>query len=316
MRGGFNPRRQRGVALLVALLVVALAVVLVAGLLDRGELALARTRNAMRAQQVRAYVQGMEAYAARVLLEDLGNAAGMDSNADIWAMPLPPQDVPGGLLSAVMRDANGCFNVNNLASGSPDAPVWRRWFARLLMAHGADAKLADAVTQWLDSEGRGATDSYYLAQPQPYRSGGQPFAHASELRLVRGFDAQLWQRIGASLCALPPGTRLNVNTASPAVLQSIDAQGRITEAVAHTLWQDGQAQWGSVAEFDEQLRQQSIALDPAMRRQLGVVSNYFILRADIELDGVPYSAHSLLERRVGSGIRVLARNRDADALLY
>jgi general secretion pathway protein K len=38
-------KNERGVALIVALLVVALATVLIAALLDRGELAAARTRN-------------------------------------------------------------------------------------------------------------------------------------------------------------------------------------------------------------------------------------------------------------------------------
>ncbi len=62
-------RRQRGVALLVALLVVALATILIAALLDRGELALARTRNVLRGEQAEAYAQGLEAYAAEVLIQ-------------------------------------------------------------------------------------------------------------------------------------------------------------------------------------------------------------------------------------------------------
>ena len=81
--------RQRGIALLIALLTVALAAVLIAGLLDRGELALARTRNALRGEQAEAYAQGLEAYAARVLIKDAPDAG--DSNTDPWAMPLPPQ---------------------------------------------------------------------------------------------------------------------------------------------------------------------------------------------------------------------------------
>ena len=62
--------RQRGVALLVALLVVALATVLIASLLDRGELGRARTRNQLREAQAQAYAQGLEVYAARVLQQD------------------------------------------------------------------------------------------------------------------------------------------------------------------------------------------------------------------------------------------------------
>ncbi len=97
--------RQRGIALLIALLTVALAAVLIAGLLDRGELALARTRNALRGEQAEAYAQGLEAYAARVLIKDAPDAG--DSNTDPCSMPLPRQTVPGGGLSASMHDLNG-----------------------------------------------------------------------------------------------------------------------------------------------------------------------------------------------------------------
>jgi len=82
------PNRQRGVALLVALLVVALAVILVAALLDRGELALARTRNVLRSEQAEAYAQGLEIYAVQVLIET-HLQQGADTNASPWATPLP-----------------------------------------------------------------------------------------------------------------------------------------------------------------------------------------------------------------------------------
>jgi len=117
--------RQRGVALLVALLVVALATVLIAGLLDRGELGLARTRNQLLESQAQAYAQGLEAYAARILQQDWAlNGGGADSNGSTWAVPFPPTPVPGGTIAATMRDRNGCFNLNNLvdAGGAPNPP--------------------------------------------------------------------------------------------------------------------------------------------------------------------------------------------------
>ena len=53
-----SPGAQRGVALVIALLAVALALVLIASLLDRGELAYARTRNVVRGEQAAAYAEG------------------------------------------------------------------------------------------------------------------------------------------------------------------------------------------------------------------------------------------------------------------
>src|SRR6185312_16054801 len=128
------PRRQRGIALLIALLTVALAAVLIAGLLDRGELTLARTRNVLRAEQADAYAQALEAYAAAILMKDDADDPGEDSNSDIWAAPLPPQQVPGGMIFASMRDLNGCFNLNNLAADVDTGSNWMRMFGRMLTA--------------------------------------------------------------------------------------------------------------------------------------------------------------------------------------
>lgn len=311
------PRRQRGIALLVALLTVALALILIAGLLDRGELTLARTRNVLRGEQAQAYAQGLEAYAAEVLMRDLDDSRDLDSSSDIWAFPLPPQPVPGGVISATLRDLNGCLNLNNLAPDLPGAATSRKLLERLLGVHGLDPTLADAVVDWLDAdadtEGRGgAEDGHYLGQSPPYRAANRSFAHVSELRLVRGFDGAAYARLAPDVCALPGGTRLNINTASVAVLQALDLQGRLTQAMAQSLWQNGQARWNSVQELTTQLAEQSIVLDPAVLSRLGVASTYFLARGDIRLDDIPFTFYSVLERRVGAGIRVIARSRGGE----
>ena len=149
-----NRSGQRGIALLVALLVVALATVLIAGLIDRGELGFVRTRNQRLAAQAQAYTDGLEIYAARVLQEDwaASGGSGNDSNASVWAVPLPPTPVPNGLISATMRDRNGCFNLNNLVvNGQVNAP-WPAKFQRLLGALRLDPNIADAVVAWMNPQ--------------------------------------------------------------------------------------------------------------------------------------------------------------------
>ena len=297
-----NANRQRGIALLVALLVVALAAILIAGLLDRGELALARTRNALRSEQADAYVQGLEAYAAKVLLKDLDDGVA-DGNADIWATPLPPQQVPGGVITATLHDLNGCFNLNNLASGDAE---WLRMFGRLLDARGVDRELAIAIVQWLGGDSADTTDAYYLAQPVPYRSAQRVFAHVSELRLVRGVTSDVYARLAPYVCALPPGTKLNVNTASVPVLRTLG--DTITEAQAENLWQNGQAHWhGPFATEWQGIA--TVDPDAVSPIRAGIASTYFLARSDIVLDGVPFTFFSLMERGQRTGVRVLERSR-------
>jgi general secretion pathway protein K len=314
-----GPHRQRGVALLIALLAVALALVLIASLLDRGELALARTRNVLRGEQAIAYSEGLEAFAAQVLMRDLDDSPGLDSFSDSWAIPLPPQQVPGGTLSARMTDLNGCFNLNNLVSPSaPEAAVWRRRLDNLLVALELDPSLVGAIVDWLDADGSidnegGAEDSAYLAQPVPYRTANRVFAHVSELRLVRGIGNEVYARLAPEVCALPPGTTLNLNTASTAVLMSLDS--RMTEALALRIRQDGQARWTSVDNALNEAENQGVRIPPENRLGLGVTSSYFLARGEITLDDIPFSFSSLLERVTGGargGVHVLARNRGAE----
>lgn len=300
-------RHQRGVALLVALLVVALAAILIAALLDRGELALARTRNALRGEQAEAYAQGLEAYAAKVLLDIPKEQA--DTNVSPWAMPLPPQPVPGGMIGATMRDQNGCFNLNNLAPANPsDRAEWTNIFRRLLTTVGLQANLADAVEGWLEPERRATETGAYLAQPVPYRPRGGLFAHVSELRLVRGFDGDAYARLAPYVCALPAGTKLNVNTAPVPVLMSLG--DGMTRATAEKLWRGGQARYTDIPSGF--LPETGIAATAPLRGLLDVSSSYFLVRSDILLDEVPFTFYSLLER---NSLRVLQRSRGADTAL-
>jgi general secretion pathway protein K len=302
---------QRGIALLVALLVVALATVLIASLIDRGELGLARTRNQLLAAQAQAYAQGLETYAARVLQQDwAANGGGAaDSNGSAWAVPLPPTPVPDGLITATMRDRNGCFNLNNLvdASGQPLA-LWPDKFRRLLGALRLDPGIADAVIAWMvpraDSE-----DPYYLAQPVPYRQAKRKFIHVSELRLVKGVSGSAYAALAPHVCALPPGTKININTASVPVLMTLN--GVTTPEIAERIWQEGHANYASLAALQTQVP--GVLPEPSY---YGVASSYFLARGDITLDGLPFTFYSLIERRLGAGanggVHVIARSRGSD----
>lgn len=303
-----GPARQRGVALLVALLVVALATIVIATLLDRGELALARTRNVLRAEQAQAYAQGLELFAAQILLTTWDQGA--DSNASPWALPLPPQPVPGGIISATLRDLDGCFNLNNLSPQATAGADWLRIFQSLLIQRGVDPQLAAAVRAWLDGEANAsATEAnHYLALPVPYRPRSGLFAHVSELRLVRGVSGEVYARLVPHVCALPPDTRLNVNTASVPVLQALG----LSQADAERVWQGGLAHYASVDEFIQDTRDPALGAKQAL---LTTQSHWFLARGDIVLDAVPFTFYSLIGRLQGMGIRVFERSRGSDDAL-
>ncbi|MGB8635028.1 MAG: type II secretion system minor pseudopilin GspK [Rhodanobacteraceae bacterium] len=308
MNGLANHRRQTGVALLVALLVVALATLLIAALLDDGQLSAARTRNQLRAMQAQAYARGLEAYAAQVLVKDKDQGA-IDANDDIWAMPLPPTPVPGGSIRARMNDLNGCFNLNNLYQNGSKQDLWVQRFRRLLLVLQLSPDIAEATVDWISPDlgrsERGADDGTYLARTPAYLAANHMFVDASELRLVAGVDAHAWDRLRPYVCALPTKTTLNLNTASIPVLMSLH-QG-ITRPLAARIHQDGHAHWGSPDKALAELRRAGVNLDPAQSKGLSVTSEYFRAHAFIELDTIQFVYTSLLQRQ--AGVRVLQRDQ-------
>ena len=299
-------RRERGIALLSSLLVVALATVLVAGTLDDGQAGLARTRNLVRAEQADALAAGLEEWALQLLLRDLANEGRRDYRDDAWATGMPPTEVPGGRVAGRLADLSGRYNLNNLVRNGAHDPLEIARFARMLRALKLDPTIADATLDWLDADheraSRGAEDAHYLQLDPPRRAANRAMVHASELRLVRGVTAEAWVALAPHVVALPPGTSINLNTATPIVLMAL-AEG-LTEPAARRLAES--ARYETVVEFSDALL--ALGLPPVPTTGLDIASDYFVARAEIELDAIPIGYTSVLERRDGR-LRVLARSR-------
>lgn len=303
--------RQRGVALIIALLLVALGTLVVAGLLEQNQLAVARTRNLLREQQAYAYARGLEAYAFEVLRRDQAEAANLDTNTDLWASPMPPVEVPGGRLAGRMRDLNGCLNLNALVrNGAVDA-IERIRMERLLRLLKLDPERVEAIIDWIDADttpmARGAEDLSYLLLDPPYRAANRPMRHVSELRLVRGFDQAAYDSIEPHVCAGTPGSRLNVNTAGILVLRTLVEN--MSDASARRLYNSGHARYQSGDQIQQVLTQEGLQpLTPGELEALRFDSSLFLAESMIEIDGIPLNYFSVIERQPGS-LRVIARSR-------
>ncbi len=292
--------RQRGVALLTALLIVALVTIIAATIAERLQLDLRRVQNQQQFEQAFQYALGLEAVAKRALDEDSRLTPQIDSNAEPWAQPLPPLPVDGGLVTARMSDLDGRFNLNNLVVDDRPQPLQIDRFRRLLSVLELNPSLAEAVVDWVDQDGivsaSGAEDSAYARLRPAYRAANQPFSHPSELRLVKGFEADTVRRLLPYITALPSveqPTPINVNTALPAVLQSLHTV--ITPEIAETLYQNGRAQWPRIDVFLEHpLLYQRAQIDP---RSISVNSKHFLINSNVELDGRLQHFSSVLIRQ-------------------
>ncbi len=141
---------------------------------------------------------------------------------------MPTFPVEDGSVSGRLLDESGKFNLNNLTNGegmvNEDA---KSWFERLLVRVGLPAELSQAVIDWQDPNDEpagpmGAESSYYQGLDPSYMAANTKFHRIEELKLVRGFDGKKYDLIAPYISALPENTKLNINTASPLVLASID----------------------------------------------------------------------------------------------
>jgi general secretion pathway protein K len=89
--------------------------------------------------------------------------------------------------------------------------------------------LAPALQDWIDADiiatfPDGAEDNEYLLADLPYRAGNRSLADISELRLIKGYTPEVLAVLVPHITALPDTTAININTATPLVLQALHAE--------------------------------------------------------------------------------------------
>ncbi len=300
-----NPRRRtRGVALITAMLITALTGSLAAGLAWDNALDVRRTMVLLFHEQGAQIALGAESWIRNILRDD-----GIDSQTDhlgeLWASDLPglpvENDSVQGAVAGKIEDLQGRFNVNNLIG--PDGKVNQdvlEQFQRLLINLGLDPRFAGLAADWIDADQNagfpdGAEDSIYTGLTPPYRAFNRPLSNVTELSALEGMDKASFNILLPHVTALPHGTRINVNTATPAVLQSLDANLDAT-TVESLLSQREESGFADYAQTFS-----TLVANPAMFAQLTEVSSFFQLKAVVQIDTVRVTYYSVLLRSPNGG---------------
>jgi len=257
--------RQRGAALLIAMLAVALAVLLAAELVERTQRDLARTTAVVDAERAWQFAEGVEGLARDWIKRQrqMGPQARLPDGQ--WSQPFT---VPGGSVRGRMFARDGRFNLNALASRDPArAADARRALLRLLALLDVDPALGESMVAMY---GTGA------ASPGPRR------VHLSEFNRLERFTAPVRRRLEPFLSLLPDAdARINVNRALPEVLAAA-IEGLPIESARSLL---ARAPFDSA---DDILAQPELgALNPVtVRDRLSVESEWYLVQAQVVLDGV------------------------------
>lgn len=320
MRRGSAPRRQRGIALLTAILLVALGTILAATMAYQTALTARRGTATYAFDQSLLIAQAGEGLAAYALLESRKGSPQIDDPSEPWGMPYGPVEVvPGVTLLAQLEDMQGRFNLNRLVddSGKIDLNALQQ-FETLLEILGLETRWASLAADWIDKDQiadgpEGAEDSTYLSQQPPYRTANRPITSASELLALPGFGRDRYLKLAPYVTALPRAARINLCSASGAVLDAIGPQGQRQFSALDPKTLASQRSMGCFPKLSD--FNAGFADPKAMQAAaatIGTTSDYFRLVSIIQIGTTEFDLYSLLHREGDGRVRTIQRSFTAD----
>jgi general secretion pathway protein K len=299
------PGASRGAALITAMLITALVTIAAVAMASRQQLDLRRSATLLGRDQAYLYALGAESWAIQILARDREDNQRDDLGED-WAETIPPILLEQGQLQGQITDLQGRFNLNNLVQSNGPVAFEIQRYKNLLERLDLDPDLADTLVDWLDPDPDaripgGAEDLEYLSRDPAYRTANRRLRSITELRLVKGYGPEVYERLAPFVSALPQPTPINVNTAPPEVLLALSPE--VTEGDAASLVEaradDG---FPSLEAF---LKRDELAGTGLTPQGLSLASDYFLAHGQVTGESGTVNLYSLIHRGDGGRTRVL-----------
>lgn len=315
--------RQRGIAMITAILLVAIATILAATIAFQSAMAARRGAASLSFDRSVLVAEGAEALAAFALREDTTK---QDYATDSWAQPFGPLEIaPGVVLEASLEELQGRFNLNALvrSDGTVDTDQLEI-LRRLLEMLKLETKWADQIADWIDTEPGhtgfdGLEDDVTTSQQPPYRTANAYITSTSELLALPDFGRERYLKLVPYVIALPPAAKLNLCTASGELLDAAVGVGHQEYSGGTTLANNRKSKcWPTKDAFDISLNDGPDRGQPVLterRKHLDEQSEYFRLTSLVTIGGTEFALYSLLKREgtgSGSHVRVLQRSFTPD----
>lgn len=306
MRRLSPPRRQRGVAVVTALLLTTLAISIVASLFWQQQVQVRSMENQRLQLQTKWIQRGALDWASVILRQPYDNRISLEQ---VWATPLAEtrldqyierERVQGenfnASLSGQVYDATARYNLNNLAAGGKRDPVETEVLGRLLTNLRQEPRLARPIADFV-AAGQALTvdpaaDPTTTAQT-PRKGNPMPVLRVDDLLAVQGVKPETVEALRPFVIVLPgQGTTVNVNTAPAEVLAAVLPGCSVSQANA-LVEQRKRVPWNDVEQFKTELQCQG---EPSGEPKISITSNYFLVQSRIRLDRAALDAESLVQR--------------------
>lgn len=293
-------RKQKGVALLVVLILLVMMSALAAKISQQFCRNLQKTHYQVSQQQLRWAMQAQEnVVKERLQIDASGESKALAPEGD-WHQPLETQGEDYTVVSQV-DDAQDCFNVNNLlaeekvaqgqnGSAVPEKPRNALVIEQLLTKSGIGQSVAEEIylqlLDYLDGDtttAKEGAESDAWANVVPARQpANQMMRTIAEIKLLPAFPATAYAKVSQFLCALPDtASKVDVNTLLPeqAVILAALFPGKLTEDDAvRLLASRPETGWENMEAFSKVLEQNFPQLKddlPRVADQISINSRYF-----------------------------------------
>lgn len=328
-----NSARQRGVAVVTALLLTTLAITIVASLFWQQQVQVRSIENQRLQLQKQWILRGALDWTRLILREDARISSGVDHLGEPWATPLAETrldqyvensgssgETPDAVLSGGIVDAQSRFNLLNLCQGGQIRQEEVAAFAKLLTNLQQNPALAQATAaamkaaQSRTNPASASPESASGASGTSGASGASAVAttassgsdtpqpldilYVDDLLAVPGFTPEVLEAIRDYVVVLPTFTYINVNTASAEVLSARIATLSLADAAAVVAMRET-AWFRSPTDFQTRALQDKVK-DPAeMQRtmaNLSVSTNYFLINGNVRLNRATMRMQALIDR--------------------
>ena len=285
-------RRQRGLALLMALMIVVIATTIAVSIIYEEKFTIRKTGHIYMMDRANLYAVGLEDW-ARIYLREDRQESKTDSLDESWATGIPGLPIEGGYLNGYLEDEQAKFNLNSLVLSA----VALKRFERLCDNLGVEGNFIPALMDWIDEDfdiryPDGMEENY-----ETYRVANREMADISELLLVHNVTPEIYEKLKPHITALPTPTTLNVNTMSEVLFQSLGSEGEVGKFIEE---RDDDI-YDSVGDFIERLQ------IPVEEEGLSVDTKFFRAHGQVVQGEQVFKLTSLLYRDDKGNTTVLNR---------
>jgi len=337
--------KQKGIALISAMLVVALTSIVATQIFYQQQVNLRRTLNQLQAEKIYQSFINIEVFVKAMLQADIkdnqyDSIEQLAMANDMLAVAIADYSATEvGNFQATIVDKQACFNLNNLVIENTvqdkQVLILRNLLVQQKIDNALIEKLIWNLVDWLDADNepkaQGAEWETYSQLSPPYQAANQALSEINELYAVQSWS-QIPLRQLTDICVLPSPplltelgryspaqteiTTININTASPLLLKSLS--DKMLNANLSGILEQQQKDKGfeSIDAFltqlntDNAVNEDEVKLSDSFDKEtLSISSQFFILRYIGNIDNLEQQYKSYLYRQSEKHIDTLYRSR-------